>query len=365
MHWAVTRGWHIEVADVDTAFLNADLPEPTYIAVPQGVKVSPGTSALRLLKALYGLKNSPRCWFEALRQTLIELLGMQQEIAVDPCLGLEVQYDQLNRTAMIRQRRYILEILTATNMLNCKPAPCPQAAGSHNLRKDAPDDPPVDRDHYTRDVGMLGFLAAQTRPDIMSCYQRAARYMNDPRQTHRNYVQRILRYLRGTVDYALTIEASTDDTIVGYSDASHADNLDSRKSTSGSVFFRGTTVISYSTTSQGTVALSSCEAETIAMSEAIMKMMYIRCVCNTLDGAPPPMVLHCDNQGTIAFLNNAASVGRMKHLDIRLKFIQSLVGAIITVKYCPTDENVADLLSKGLALVLHLKHTATLMTQDA
>lgn len=108
-------------------------------------------------------------------------------------------------------------------------------------------------------AGALQYLTF-TRPDISYAVQQVCLHMHDPRESHLTALKRILRYIRGTLEYGLHIQRSSSFDLVAYSDANWAGCPDTRKSTFGYAVFLGDNLISWSSKRQNTVSRSSAEA---------------------------------------------------------------------------------------------------------
>ena len=137
---------------------------------------------------------------------------------------------------------------------------------------------------------------------------------------------------------------------VGYSDSDWAGDLNDRKSTSGYVFTVGGGAISWKSKKQSCVALSTAEAEYIALSQAAQEAVWLRSLYVNLKlEMTAPTVVYEDNQSAICIAKNPQSHGRSKHIDIKYHFIREQVQQkTIEVKYCKTEDMIADLLTKGL-----------------
>lgn len=138
--------------------------------------------------------------------------------------------------------------------------------------------------------------------------------------------------------------------LLGYSDADWASN-DDRRSTTGYCFSLSEQgpLISWKSKKQTTVALSSCEAEYMALAASVQESIYLRQLLTefSVDCQIEPVVIHEDNQGTIALAKNPVSHQRSKHIDVRFHFIRTeLENGKIIVKYCPTEDMIADILTK-------------------
>jgi hypothetical protein len=215
---AANFGWPLHQLDVKNAFLHGDLHEEVYMEVPPGL-ASFGTKGkvCRLKKSLYGLKQSPRAWFDRFRRAICD-----------------IGYAQCNcdHTVFYKHsscKKYTLDLLRETGMIGCRAAATPI---DQNDKITAQSGELVDMEKYQRLVGRLLCLC-HTRPDIAYAVSIVSRYMHEPRSAHMDAVQRILRYLKGTPGKGLLFRNNGHLTIDGYSDADWASCLDDRRSTSG------------------------------------------------------------------------------------------------------------------------------------
>ena len=143
---------------------------------------------------------------------------------------------------------------------------------------------------------------------------------------------------------------ATGENLFGYSDADWARDIDSRHSTTGNVFVMSGGAISWLSQKQATVALSTAEAEYIAMESATQEAIWLRQLMFDLEvNIQGPTEILEDNQGSIAMAKNPVGHKRTKHIDIRHHFIREAVHAgTISLTYCPTKEMVADIFTKPL-----------------
>ena len=167
--------------------------------------------------------------------------------------------------------------------------------------------------------------------------------------------KRLLRYLTGTRDATLRFSRgnATDLVLTGYCDADWAGDPDTRRSTTGYVFMLCGASISWASKLQPTVALSSAEAEYMALSAAVQEAVYLRRLLSDL-GYPQeqPTVIYEDNQGCIAMSNNPVMHKRTKHIDIRYHFVREHVESQeIRLEYVASEHQLADLLTKPLGAV--------------
>ena len=208
----------------------------------------------------------------------------------------------------------------------------------------------VDAILYQSIVGSLLYAAIATRPDIAQAVGVVSKFCASPTQGHLTAAKRILRYLKGTTYLGLSYKKCAEGNLTGYSDADWAGDMDDRHSTSGNVFFLAGGAVSWLSKKQATVALSTAEAEYVALSAATQEVIWLRRLFTDV-GVPPegPTIIHEDNQGAIAMAKNPVGHARTKHIDIRHHFVREGVqnGAIV-LKYIATDEMIADMLTKPL-----------------
>ena len=166
-------------------------------------------------------------------------------------------------------------MLEKFGLSQAKTVPTP-ANLSVKLRKDDETSKLVDPTLYQSMVGSLLYAAIATRPDISQAVGAASKYCSNPSEAHLTAVKRILRYLKETINFGLKYKKSESGTLVGYSDADFAGDLDDRQSTSGNLFiFAGCPVSLYSK-KQPTVSLSTAEAEYISLSGATHEAVWLR-----------------------------------------------------------------------------------------
>ena len=148
----------------------------------------------------------------------------------------------------------------------------------------------------------------------------------------------------------LNYQKTDGSTLSGYSDANWAGDLNDRHSTSGNVFFLANGAISWLSKKQATVALSTAESEYIALSQAAQEAIWLRRLLQDIGMKfESPTQVNEDNQGAIAMAKNPVAHARTKHIDIRYHFVREAIqDKEIVVKYIPTHEMIADILTKAL-----------------
>jgi hypothetical protein len=284
-------------------------------------------------------------------------------------LGMQVIRDRKKRTLDITQAHYIRDLLTAYRMENCKPVATP-VDGYESLLPAKAGELRADQQLYQQAIGSDLFLSGNTRPDISFAVNKLSQYCSDPTVRHWNGILRIFRYLSGTEDYSLHFGPGTDgrvENLLGYADADYASSLD-RISTSAYVFTFGGAAISWSSKKQRTVATSTVEAEYIALCSAAKHGVWLRNLFSELGqakflGGDPPdrytaQAVHIlgDNQGGLALANNPENHARTKHIDVQYHYTRHLLATgALTISYCPTENMLADILTKPLPKVRILR----------
>ncbi|GKD86191.1 ribonuclease H-like domain-containing protein, partial [Tanacetum coccineum] len=317
-----SRHWPIHQLDVKNAFLHDDLSKIVYMHQPPGFQdsVHPdyGTDTAYLL--LYVDDN---------------VLTASSKILLQVFLS---------------QKKYAVEILDRAHMLNCNPSRTPIDTES-KLRSDG--DLVSEPTLYRSLVGSLQYLTF-TRPDISYAVQQVCLYMHDPREPHFASLKRILRYVRGTLDYGLQLFSSSTTDLVAYSDADWAGCPTTRRSASGYCVFLGNNLLSWSSKCQPTLSCSSAEAKYRGVANAVAETCWLR---NLLRELHTPLtsatLVFCDNVSAVYLSCNPIQHQRTKHIDIDIHFVRDLVAVgQVRVLHVPSCYQFADIFTKGLPSAL-------------
>lgn len=208
----------------------------------------------------------------------------------------------------------------------------------------------IDSTLFRSKIGELRYFV-HTRPDIAYFVGVLSRYMERPTMLHYIAVKRILRYIKGTVDYGLIYMQGTGNYLLsGYSDSDHAGSVDDRKSTTGIAFYLNENLIIWVSQKRKCVALSSCETEFMAVTAAATQGIFLKNLLQqVIDVFPGPVIVYVDNKSAIDLTKNPIINGRRKHIHMRFHFIRDCVerGDMI-VKYVKTQEQRADIMTKPL-----------------
>jgi hypothetical protein len=393
---AATDDLELEQADVETAFLLPDLEEEIYMKLPNGTIV-------KLNKSIYGLKQAPRVWNKKIDQ-ILESFGLNKTIQ-DPCvyagtvedqkvylglyvddlilackdikvietikrklanlfkitdigrlkycLGFEIDRDRDCKTLKMHQSAYISSIIKRANMESCKIATtpgnpslklsksmCPTSIDDIEYMKKVP---------YRQLVGAMLYLVSGTRPDLAFSVSQVCRYMQNPGKLHWEAVKQIIKYLQGTKTAGIILGGEWKDPH-GYVDSDYAGEVDNRRSTTGYVFYLNGGPVSWNCRTQPTVALSSTEAEYMALSTAAQEAIWLKGILKSLSiGTNKPIKLFGDNQGSLKLAKNPQNHSRTKHIDVRHHFIRDAVTQLqVSLEYIPTENNLADRFTKAL-----------------
>ena len=373
---AAHNGWIPRQLDVKSAFLYGNLDRKIYMEMPDGYK-EPGKCYL-LKKCIYGLKQSPLVWYETLSNVLIKEGFTPTNF--DPCIFINfekkinwlqdilhsnfectnlgkahyilgIQIDIINGDISLNQHAYIIKILERFGMLDCKPIGTPLDNGIH-LQKGKLEDKLEDSVNYQSIIGSLMNACVGTRPDLAHTVTLLSQYASCPNKSHLAACKHVLRYLKGTANWSLNFPCKNDSILHGFTDSSYGNFMDDRKSCSGYVFRLGEASISWSSKKQKTVALSTTEAEYMAMSDASRQMIWLSSALTELKQNYKP-VLHADSNGAIDLAKNQKVSQRSKYIDIRYHFIRSHINNTFELEYIPSGDNLADLLTKALTKQTH------------
>jgi hypothetical protein len=202
---------------------------------------------------------------------------------------------------------------------------------------------------YRSLAGALQYLTF-TRPDITYAVQQICLHMHDPREPHLTALKRLLRYLRGTIDYGLLLHRSSSAELVIYTDADWAGCPDNRQSTSGYAVFLGGNLVSWSSKRQPVVSRSSAEVEYRVVANGVAEASWLRQLLAELHTLPSQSTLiYCDNVSAVYLSTNPIQHQRTKHVEIDLHFVRDQIAlGEVRVLHVPTTSQFTDIFTKGL-----------------
>jgi hypothetical protein len=269
--------------------------------------------------------------------------------AIRQLLGMEI-CRKADGSIFLSQSQYIVKILERFQMHNSNPVSTPM--DSHVKLAKTPDSEsyPDVKQVYQNMVGSLMYAAISTRPDISFTIQTLSQFSLNPGPVHLTAVKRVFRYLRGSVDLGIQFNSGQNSAIELFSDADWGNSPDDRRSVTGYLSMFSGGVVTWNSKKQPTTALSSMEAEYMALASAVREALWLRTLLAEIHSTPNlPTHISVDNHGTISFAENSGFHARSKHIDVRHHFIrEKLASHEVSVSYCPTSENTADLFTKPL-----------------
>jgi len=307
----------LEQMDVKTAFLHGTLDEEVYMSQPEGyVDKSAPEKVCLLRKSLYGLRQSPRQWnqrfdefmrstgytrslkdscvyfkmnkeeertflllyvddmliisknkdtVKELKESLSSTFEMKDLGQAKRILGMEIQKDRDQGVLELSQKEYLQKVLRSFRMENCKAVKTP--LGAHMKLKSATDkEREEEADQmksipYANAVGSIMYSMIGSRPDLAYPVGMISRFMGKPIMTHWQAVKWVLGYIQGSLDTILRYKAEEEFKVIGYCDSDYSADLDKRRSITVYTFTVGGNVISWKSSLQPVVALSTTEAE--------------------------------------------------------------------------------------------------------
>ena len=212
-------------------------------------------------------------------------------------------------------------MLNKFSMSDCKSKPTPCDLGANKIRDDDSTQLPDPR-LYRGIVGSLIYVMTGTRPDLCYVVTLLSQHMAKPTHAHLGMAKHVLRYLSGTIHYGLQFQKCDVIDISGFCDSDWGASEDRRSITGyGFQLSRNGPLISWKCRKQQTVALSTCEAEYIALAAATQEAKFPRQLFADMQGSETKcVILYVDNQGAIALAKNPVQHQRSKHIDIRYHF---------------------------------------------
>jgi Reverse transcriptase (RNA-dependent DNA polymerase) len=410
LHLGAALDYDMQQIDVKTAFLNGLLPEgeTVYMEQPAGFE-EPGFEdhVWELQKGLYGLKQVGRIWNRAMNEAMVnwgftrlsceyciyyrrseagdiifaavhvdDFLSVASSRAENErfktqlkeiwtisglgdakfCIGIAIECDRKTRTVALSQKALIDHIISQFGLSDAYPVSTPMDPGV-KLSRVSPG--PVSEEAakrlalvpYRALVGSLLYVSMGTHPDISFAVQQLSQFLDCYNLTHWEAAKRVVHYLKGTRNLKLHLGGPKVAELVGYTDSSFANCVDTRKSVSGYCFTLGSGVISWAARKQKTVSTSSCESEYVAASDASKETVWLRALLLGLcHPQRTPTPLRCDNNGAIVLTGDPSFHSRVKHIDVKYHYIRELVeNGTLDVRYVNTKLNVADVFTKALA----------------
>lgn len=366
-----------------------------------------GKQVCKLNKSLYGLKQAPLCWNVKINQVLLDI-GFSRSVAefgiysmvkdgtitlvalyVDDLLivsndllsiqsvksslsskfkmkdlglvstFLGMQVSQSDVYVSVSLSHYLSGFLAEFELSNCNSVVTPFAAGV-SLVPNGVVLSKTDASKYRTMVGKLLFAANTVRPDLSYAASALSRFIKEPHANHYAAAKHVLRYIKGTLSMCLEFKRQNTFDLVGYCDSDWAGDKVDRKSITGYLFMLGGTAITWKSTKQQTVALSSTEAEYMALGDAVKELLWLSQLLSNvgLKFNSSPIIFE-DNEGCKLLSTHPVHHQRTKHIDIKHHFIRHHIAKgdckIVSIN---TDNMIADMFTKSLGRLKFEKFTS-------
>ena len=390
---AAANGWKLFQDDVPSAFLKGILKEEIIMDQPEGYEEGENLKC-RLMKTIYGLKQSAREWNQVLteylkslgfkqvlsepclfvrkrggkfiycviwvddilttgnddiaefRKTLQSHFKMDEGSELNWCLGLHVTKDPESGDIFIDQDKYIKDKMEEfKDFIKPGGSSNPLPSNYKEMLEEAKSSEACPNFPYAPMLGSLMYAMLCTRPDICTAVSFLSRYTKTPSKIHCQLLQHVFRYA-STNPYRIRYKFGSNLILQGWVDAAYANN-NLCKSTGGYIFTLGSGPISWTTNKQSVIALSSSEAEYMAATPAGQECLWLRAILKEMEIPQECTVLHEDNQAVIHLSKEPKINKRTKHIDVRYHWIREKIAAgAFTLKYCPTKSQCADMMTK-------------------
>jgi hypothetical protein len=416
--------WVMDMVDVEAAFLNALVDTDVFIELPEGLREYLRTqgveldedTVIKLLRAQYGLVQSPRLWMETF-SSILTSLGLKQ-CKTDPCLfclfdedgkllvivvvycddciitgrskwvtqikvgitgqvkisdlgnlkrHLGVDYDfgcdahgQYIRSSMTEYLDSMVRDFETDMSDSIKTFSTPGAAVTPPLRS-SPEDEIILNEKFRSYVGRIMFACGKTEPTLSNACRELTAHLTAPNEEHWTALKHLMGYIKLGTNQGIKMRAPKDIRVVAFVDSDYASDRGDRKSISGHLVTVGGCLVSWQSKKQTGVTLSSTEAEFVAMSMAATELKFVVSLLTELGNGPPvlPSILKEDNTGAIFMAKNTAIGQRTKHVDIRYRFVNDMIlSNELWVEHIRSGENPSDAMTKNLPLNLFGKHAS-------
>lgn len=398
--------------DINCAFLNAELKDDVYMYAPEGVSLPQG-KIFKLKKALYGLRQSPREWYKDIRQYFITLkfnpltndqcvfanqdrtiiIGLfvddikiltktsedshrvKKMIAdkyqlkdlgiLSAFVGAAVRFDSDFTACFMNQTNTINEIVADYGLAETKSRETPAPSTVTSSTKDDLDQP-FDKIKFMQLLGRLNWINGASRPDPSYPINQLAKKSQNPTRRDYHNLLNVVKYLKGTADLCIEYRQQPSLTLLAFSDASYA-SIDSIKSVSGGVIMLSGGPIYWCSHVQDTIALSSTEAEMVAVVSLTQQVLFVRnFLSELLLKELPPTPIYTDSK-PLALLtanNEGLSKTRLRYRLPKVHWLQEQVATKnITLPWIEGKSNVADTFTKNLSYQQFYTHLSALVSE--
>jgi hypothetical protein len=284
--------------------------------------------------------------FETILRKLKENFQLEDLGKVKMFLGIQVFLEEGH--FHLCQKNYIEKLIERFGQQDSKKSKIPLDPG-YLQQKEEDSKLLPDNAEFQSLIGSLLYVAVNTRPDISVAVSILGRKVQNPSQLDWNEAKRILKYLKGTADMTLRL-GNQQEKLEIYVDADWAGDSRDRKSNSGFLFKFCGGLINWTSRKQKIVATSSTEAELIALADCCQEILWILKLLDSIGiSLQKPLIVNEDNQSCIKMIESGKIDRKSKHIETKLFFVKELQEkSIIKLQYCPTEEMLADMLTKPL-----------------
>jgi hypothetical protein len=411
---AAEKDWEIYQFDINTAFLYGIIDTDIYMEQPDGyIDKSKPNYVCKLKKSLYGTKQAARQWNQRIHKHMIKFKFIQAQadhcvytlikddhyiiviIYVDDlivmatnktlinqvrnqlktefdikelgelkyCLGIEVIRDRKSKTIKINQEAMIKRVSERFGVQECKNVYIPADANSRLIKPSDEDKDQSSGKPYRELVGSLMYIMVCTRPDISNAVGEVSRFCDGFGTTHWQAAIKILKYLKTTKSMSLTFDGNKGKVVKAYADASWASDQDTGRSVTGYVITINESSVSWKSQRQSTVAMSSTEAEYMALFAVVQEVIWIKRLLNEIssDYLKQGIIVYQDNKSAISLASNPTQHSRTKHINTKFHFVRDQVASgQVKIEYLCTEEMVADIFTKAVSRPKLNKHIKSL-----
>jgi hypothetical protein len=275
-------------------------------------------------------------------------------------LGIRIDHDRSVGTISLSQEAYLKRVLARYGMTECASCSTPLPLGIELTKTQAPS---MDEErHYMLDkpyreaLGSVMYAQIATRPDLSYAVSTLSKFSSNPGKAHWLALMHVFQYIKGTLHFKIRYGGKeTSLTPYGYVDADYGGDRDTCRSCARHVFIQAGGPTAWGAQYQPTVALSTTEAEYMAMTRGAKQLLWMYSTMSEVGfPQPKPALLYADNAGAVALMKNTKHNARVKHIDIRHHYIRERVdeGDII-IKHIPSSNNLTDIFTKPLGKIAH------------
>jgi len=269
------------------------------------------------LAAIYKIKDALHKRFE------MKDLGEAKFI-----LGLEIRRDKAFGTLKLSQSEYAGKVLEMSGMDECNPIGTPLEVGLQLVKADESDDALP----YVEAVGSVMKLMVGTRPDFAFAFGKLSRFVSCYGKEHWAAIKRVLWFVQGSMDKGLVFNKNSSFVLQGWSDADWAGDNETQRSTTDFTFIFGGAAVSWGSKLQKTVALSTMEAEYMALCEASKEAVWLNKLVQSVASqglqtatSGGPINIKVDNSDCTDFSKHPVDHKRTKHIDNRFHFVREAI----------------------------------------